>query len=114
MTDQPFPTYADARGDLLAVELADVPFFVRRVFVVRGVDERLPRGDHDVPCEELVVLLEGSVRFDVDSPAGHDRVVLDKPGQRLLLSPGQSISYVLDGPGSAILVLASAPHQERR
>ena len=114
MTDDPFPTYGDERGDLLAIELHDVPFTVRRVFVVRGVEERLPRGDHDVPCEELVVLLNGSVCFDLDSPAGPDRVVLDKPGQRLLLSTGQSMSYVLDGPESAILVLASALHEERR
>jgi hypothetical protein len=113
VTDEPFPTFVDERGELLAVEFSDVPFPVRRAFVVRGADVRLPRGDHPVPCEELVVLLEGSVQFDIESPAGADRVVLDKAGQRLLLTTGQSMSYVLDGPRSAILVLASAAHAER-
>ena len=114
MTDQPFPTYADERGDLLAVEFADVPFEVKRAFVVRGVHARLSRGDHVVPCEQLVVLLEGSVLFDVGSAGETERVVLDKRGQRLRLTSGQTVSYVLDGPASAILVLASAAYQEQQ
>jgi hypothetical protein len=113
VAEQRFPSYADDRGSLLPIELAEVPFVVRRVFVVRGVDSRLPRGDHDVPCEELVVLMEGSVQFDITSSDGPERVVLDKPGASLLLQPGTSMSYVLDGPGSTIMVLASAPHGGR-
>jgi hypothetical protein len=113
VADASFPTYADERGDLIAVEFADVPFPVRRVFVVRGVEARLARGDHDVPCEEMVVLLQGSVVFTLGDPARSVEVRLDEPGQRLRLEPGQNVSYVLDGRGSEIIVLASEPYQAR-
>jgi len=111
--DRPFPTFVDERGSLLAVEFADVPFEVQRVFVIRGAVSRLPRGDHDVPCYELVVLLSGSARFDVVGPAGVESTVIDERGERLLLRPGERVTYVLDGPDAAILVLASSPHEER-
>lgn len=110
--DRPFPSFVDERGSLLAVEFADVPFDVRRVFVVRGTSSRLPRGDHDVPCHELVVLLSGAARFEVVSPGGTECTSLEAVGERLLLRPGHRVSYVLDGPESAIMVLASAAYEE--
>ena len=106
-----FPTYADERGELIALEFADVPFQVRRVFVVRGVDARVARGDHPVPCDQLVVLLQGAVSFTLGPSGESVDVRLDRPGQRLLLAPGQDVTYVLDGRGSEILVLASEPYQ---
>lgn len=107
-------TYADHRGVLTAVEFDDVPFLVRRAFVVHGGDVRHPRGGHDVPCEEFVVLVSGSATFQVASAAGDERTVgLRVRGESLLLQPGEHVSYVLDGPTSAILVLASEPFRHR-
>lgn len=112
MTDRErFPTYVDERGVLTAVELGDVPFPVRRVFVVHGTDMVRPRGGHGAPCEELVVLLSGSACFRVssdDQPG--PTTILRERGERLWLRPGEHVSYELDGPTSAILVLASEPY----
>jgi hypothetical protein len=103
-----FPTFVDERGALTAIEFDDIPFPVRRVFVVHGADAALPRGEHGVPCEELVVLLSGSARFQVSSDDDVDRTTLlcDRR-ERLVLRPSEHVSYHLDGPMSAILVLAS-------
>jgi hypothetical protein len=99
---------------LTAVEFDDVPFVVRRAFVVHGSDERHPRGGHDVPCEEYVVLISGTATFHVGSASGAERIVLLRErGESVLLRPGEHVSYVLDGPTSAILVLASEPFRHR-
>lgn len=109
--NQRFPHFVDERGTLTAVEFDDVPFVVRRSFVVHGADPVLPRGDHGVPCEEFVVLLSGSAVFRlVDEGAEVHETVLGEPGASLLLRPGAHVSYVLDGPASSILVLASEPY----
>lgn len=105
--DQRFAHFVDERGTLTAVEFGDVPFPVRRVFVVHGTEARLPRGDHEVPCEELVILLSGSACFVTTTLAGQRDTALDHRGQKLRLRPGEHVSYVLDGPESSILVLAS-------
>jgi hypothetical protein len=105
--DQRFAHFVDERGTLTAVELGDVPFPVRRIFVVHGTEARLPRGDHEVPCEELVVLLSGSACFVTTTDGRQQDTALRHRGQQLRLRPGVHVSYVLDGPESSILVLAS-------
>jgi hypothetical protein len=110
LTD-PFSPIADERGTLLPVEFDDVPFAVRRVFVVHGSDSGAPRGDHEVPCEELVVLLSGTACFRVAAPGEDVRErVLRHRGDALALRPGEHVVYHLDSETAAILVLAAEPY----
>jgi hypothetical protein len=106
-----FVEVADERGSLLPVELDEVPFPVRRVFVVHGSANGVPRGDHEVPCEELVVLLSGTACFRVNAPTGDaSERVLRARGDVLALRPGEHVVYRLDSEAAAILVLASEPY----
>ncbi|WP_183407981.1 WxcM-like domain-containing protein [Nocardioides pocheonensis] len=112
MTERP-PVFTDERGTLLPIELDDVPFAVRRVFVVHGAEDAPPRGGHVVPCDELVVLVCGSATFRVGCGEDERTVLLGDQGQQVLLRPGEHVTYELDGPGSAILVLASEPFRPK-
>ncbi|MGY2876921.1 hypothetical protein ACVW00_004111 [Marmoricola sp. URHA0025 HA25] len=106
--------FDDARGSLLAVELADLGFPVRRVFVVTGVEGGVDRGDHTVPCAEAVVLLSGSACFRTTLKATGEEVEarLERRGQRLHLSPGDHVRYRLADEHSVILVLAEEPYEQ--
>lgn len=112
MTERP-PVFTDERGTLLPIELDEVPFAVRRVFVVHGAADAPPRGGHVVPCDELVVLVCGSATFQVRCGESERTVPLTERGERILLRPGDHVAYELDGPASAILVLASEPFRPK-
>lgn len=108
-----YQVFADERGTLLPVELDEVPFAVRRLFVVHGSASGHPRGDHVVPCEQLAVLLSGRAHFRVTSSDGQCRAAdLDRRGDRFALHPGEHVVYCLDDEASAVLVLASAPYAD--
>lgn len=108
--------FDDDRGSLLALELAEVPFPVRRVFVVTGRSGGSDRGDHVVPCSEAIVLLSGSASFRATLSSTGEEVEarLDRRGQRLHLERGDHVSYRLADERSAILVLAEEPFEADR
>ncbi|WP_205472899.1 WxcM-like domain-containing protein [Nocardioides sp. SYSU D00038] len=102
-----FPLHPDDRGDLLALELPDVGFDVVRVFVATGPAEPVWRGDHGVPCRELLVLLRGTVEVRV----GDDVLHLTERGQAVHLEPGERVVYRLGDDHASVLVLAAAPYR---
>ena len=101
-------SHSDDRGGLVAVELPRVDFEVRRVFVVAGSNGRTDRGNHVIPCEQLMVLVHGSVEINVGSDADHlaPAVLLDVPGMSLSLPAGEYVRYRLRDPSSVVMVLA--------
>jgi hypothetical protein len=110
--------HADPRGVLLPVDLDDVPFPVRRIFVVTGPEGGAERGGHLVSCHELVVLVAGraEIRIGADAEELPETVVLDQPGDAVQLGPDEFMAYSLGG-ASSILVLAdrayAAPEQQQ-
>jgi len=109
MTDR-FEVHVDERGQLLPVDLRDLPFAPARCFVVTGPPEGATRGGHLVPCRELVVLVSGSADVRQDGVT----VRLAQPGDTLLLEPGVYMDYDLAPGGSTILVLADRPYDPER
>ncbi|WP_372735244.1 FdtA/QdtA family cupin domain-containing protein [Nocardioides sp.] len=105
--------HRDARGALLPVEAADLPFPIARVFVVTGTEEGVTRGGHPVPCRELMVVLSGSarVRLSTTAEAEPTEVVLDRPGAYVDLPVGHWITYDLAPGPSTIMVLADAAYE---
>ncbi|MES1212696.1 MAG: WxcM-like domain-containing protein [Leifsonia sp.] len=100
--------HSEARGDLVAVELPLVDFSVRRVFVVIGPDGGSDRGDHRVPCEQLMVLIRGTASVSIGPDSDHlgAPVALSTPGETLRLPSGGYVKYRLDAPRSIVMVLA--------
>jgi hypothetical protein len=109
------PVFEEDRGALLAVELADVPFGVRRAFVVTGPPGGADRGDHPAPCAEAIVLVSGCVTLRIGSPDAPtaDELCLDAAGQSAVVRRGEHVSYRLHDEHSRILVLAEEPYEGR-
>jgi hypothetical protein len=106
------PVTVDPRGSLLAVEFAEVPFPVRRLFFVTGPPGGADRGDHRVPCGEAVVLISGTATFEVTSADGAttQELLLDEHGQTVVLVTGDHVRYHLQDEHSRVLVLAEEPY----
>ena len=111
--ERSLPVHRDARGALLPIELDDIEFPVRRVFVVSAPPEGADRGGHEVSCSEFVVLLTGRVEVRVGERSDEltETVVLERPGAGVHLSRGEFMTYRLDG-SSSILVLAEEAYDD--
>lgn len=111
MRELSFKNFVDGRGSLLPIEFADLPFPVRRIFTVSGIEPAVSRGNHLVPCEQLLVLVSGEVEVKVTHADGSSSVSnLTEPGRAAWVHPGDFISYTPAGELTTVLVLASEPY----
>ena len=103
----------DERGELLAVELGDLPFVPRRVFVASSPPDGSVRGNHTIPCAQLMILVHGRAEVELgpDLDQLSTPVVLEEPGASIYLPAGRYIRYRLHGPDSRVLVLADEAYQ---
>lgn len=106
------PVFQDERGTLVAAEFEQLPLTVRRMFVVTGTARGSTRGNHPVPCRELLILISGRVTVELgaDEHSLAPGIVLDSPGEALSVPKGEFIRYHLADGQSTLAVLADEPH----
>ncbi len=100
---------ADLRGSLSAGEIdRDVPFAVKRYFLVFDVPTSETRGEHaHIQCKQFLVAVRGRVRVVVDDGQVRQEFALDQPDRGLYIPPmvwGIQYCYT---PDAMLLVLAS-------
>jgi UDP-2-acetamido-3-amino-2,3-dideoxy-glucuronate N-acetyltransferase len=100
---------ADMRGSLSVGEFGrDVPFDVKRYFLVFDVPSLEIRGEHaHLQCEQFLIAVKGSVHVVADDGRNREQFVLDRPGFGLYMPPmtwGIQYRYSAD---AVLLVLAS-------
>jgi UDP-2-acetamido-3-amino-2,3-dideoxy-glucuronate N-acetyltransferase len=100
---------ADMRGSLSVGEFGqDIPFEVKRYFLVYDVPSVEIRGEHaHRSCQQFLVAVKGSVHVVADDGVNREQFMLDKPGVGLYLPPmtwGIQYRYSAD---AVLLVLAS-------
>lgn len=102
---------AEDRGTLLSIDIAACPFPVRRVFTVSAPDAPVRRGGHDTDCAEYILLVRGTcaIHLGEHAPASHH---LSEPGDGCLVESGTYVTYELETPDAALLVLADKPYVE--
>ncbi|MDO5086182.1 MAG: WxcM-like domain-containing protein [Comamonadaceae bacterium] len=102
----------DMRGDLCAAEVGrELPFAVRRSFLVYHVPNAEIRGEHaHRRCAQFLMAVKGSVRVVVDDGTQREEFSLDRPNLGLYLPPmtwGIQYRYSED---AVLLALASDPY----
>ncbi|MEE1948901.1 WxcM-like domain-containing protein [Pseudomonas alcaligenes] len=100
---------ADIRGSLSVGEFErEVPFAVRRYFLVYDVPTAETRGEHaHICCHQFLVAIRGSVHVVVDDGENREEFVLDRPNAGIYLPPmtwGIQYRYSSD---AMLLVFAS-------
>jgi UDP-2-acetamido-3-amino-2,3-dideoxy-glucuronate N-acetyltransferase len=99
----------DMRGNLSVGELGrDVPFDVKRYFLVYDVPNAEVRGEHaHLRCHQFLIAVKGSLHVVVDDGQRREEIVLDRPSLGLHVPPmvwGIQYRYSAD---AVLLVLAS-------
>lgn len=107
------PVIKDLRGTLSPGEVArDVPFAVRRYFLVYGVPSAETRGEHaHHQCAQFLLAVSGHLSVLVDDGQRREEFTLDRPNVGLLIPPmvwGVQYRYQ---PNTVLLVFASEHYQ---
>lgn len=103
------PLVKDARGDLSVGEFQkNIPFDVKRYFLVFGVPSAKVRGEHaHKNCHQFLICVKGSCSVVAEDGINRVEVVLDRPNLGIYLPPmtwGVQYKYSSD---AVLLVFAS-------
>ena len=76
-----YNVHTDKWGKLVALEgNGDIPFNIKRVYYIYGVEEKVRRGFHShKKLEQVLICVNGSVKILLKTPEREEVVLLDKP-----------------------------------
>jgi hypothetical protein len=102
-------SHVDPRGSLTVLE-REVPFPIRRVFVIHGVPGDVRRGGHrHKRTRQALVCIGGSCVVDCQTPTSHSTHRLDRADQCLIIEPEDFHWMHSFSSGAVLVVLASEP-----
>lgn len=103
-------TIRDSRGSLTVAE--KLPFPIRRVYWLHGIDVRATRGGHaHKALRRVMVAASGSFKVKTRI-RGWDNRTLSDPSDGLVIEPMTWVELSDFSPGAVCLVLASEEHDE--
>lgn len=79
-------TFTDKRGNLTVIERV-IPFEIRRIFYIYGVDDSERGGHRHKKTVQAAICLRGSCTIFNDNNTEQENYVLDTPDKCLLLKP---------------------------
>jgi hypothetical protein len=103
----PLSLISDDTGRIIVAEGgAQVPFAIRRVFVVQGVPVGTVRGNHALgACTELLICLGGGVDVELTDGRSRKTVCLRSPDRGLIIPPMIWSTQRYVEPGTVLMVL---------
>ncbi len=109
-----FQKHGDDRGSLVVAEYEkEIPFLVKRIYYIYGVDDDKRRGFHSHKnLRQVYIAIHGSVKVMLDDGERQETVLLDNPAQGLYI--GHNVwREIFDFSNDAVLlVLASEKFSE--
>lgn len=83
----PLQTHGDERGSLIALEQGcNIPFEIKRVYYMFKTKEGVRRGFHaHRRLKQVAIAVRGSCRFVLDDGNEKIEILLDNPGQGLII-----------------------------
>lgn len=80
-------TFSDNRGNLTVIEDKELPFKIKRVFYIYGVDNSVRGGHRHKTTIQALVALQGSCDIYNNDNNLEQRFTLNHPSQCLILEP---------------------------
>lgn len=99
-------TFTDKRGNLTVIEKS-IPFDIRRIFYIYGVDDSIRGGHRHHKTIQAAICIKGSCTISNNDNSKKEEFVLDSPDKCLILEPKdwhQMHSFSKD---AILMVLAS-------
>jgi len=105
-------TFTDKRGNLTVIEKV-VPFEVKRIFYIYGVDSSVRGGHRHHKTLQAAICLKGSCRIHNYNGVEKSTFVLDQPNKCLVLEPQDWHTMDQFSPDAILMVLASEYFDEK-
>ncbi len=102
------PTFAESRGSLTVLEGA-LPFAVVRTYWIYGAGGQTRGGHRHRYTRQALVALNGKVTIHMNDGISSEDVVLNQPGQCLLVEPKDWHTMRFEE-GAVLLVMSSHPY----
>lgn len=104
-------TFTDKRGNLTVIEKV-IPFDIKRVFYIYGVDESIRGGHRHHKTIQAAICLKGSCIISNDDSVIKEEYVLDSPDKCLILEPKDWHQMYRFTPDAILMVFASEYYDE--
>jgi hypothetical protein len=99
-------TFTDERGNLTVIEKV-IPFDVRRIFYIYGVDSSVRGGHRHHQTIQAAICLKGHCTIWNNNGSLTEEFVLDSPSKCLILEPRDWHKMYDFSPDAILMVLAS-------
>lgn len=99
-------TFTDSRGNLTVIEKV-VPFDIKRIFYIYGVDDSERGGHRHYVTRQAAICLRGSCTIYNDNGSEESSVVLNSPDQCLIIEPEDFHTMHSFSEDAMLMVLAS-------
>lgn len=99
-------TFTDTRGNLTVIEKV-IPFDIKRVFYIYGVDDSRRGGHRHVKTIQAAVCIRGACKIFSDDGITQEEYILDNPSKCLLLETTDWHEMYDFSPDAILMVLAS-------
>lgn len=100
------PTFSDPRGHLTVIEKV-LPFEIRRIFYIYGVDDSVRGGHRHHRTWQAAFCIQGSCIISNNDGGRREDFILDAPRKGLLLEPKDWHTMHHFTPDAILMVLAS-------
>ena len=106
--------FIEPDGNLVPIESKhDIPFDMKRIFYVYGVDNQDDRGKHShYKTKQVLICLNGEVKVVCDDGKNRQSYTLSKPNQALYIPEMIWDEQIYMSRDSVLLVLANTPYDE--
>jgi dTDP-4-dehydrorhamnose 3,5-epimerase-like enzyme len=105
-------TFTDKRGNLTVIEKV-VPFDIKRIFYIYGVDESKRGGHRHHKTVQAAVCIKGSCTIYNNNGKTEETFKLDKPNKCLILEPNDWHTMNDFSADAILMVLASENFDEK-
>lgn len=105
-------TFTDKRGNLTVIEKS-IPFDIKRIFYIYGVDESRRGGHRHHKTIQAAICIQGSCHIYNDNGSEQQEFVLDKPEKCLILEPEDWHEMFNFTEDAILMVLASEYYDDK-
>jgi len=100
-------TFTDSRGNLTVIEDTEIPFNIKRIFFIYGVDSSKRAAHRHKTTIQALYCIQGSCEVYNNNGTKEETFILNHPNQCLILMPEDWHEIYNFSPDSILQVLAS-------
>ena len=105
-------SFTDKRGNLTVIEKT-VPFEIKRIFYIYGVDNSSRGGHRHKKTVQAAICIKGSCNINNNDGSGFKKFALSRPDQCLIIEPSDWHTMDNFSPDAILMILASEYFDEK-